>query len=268
MNQEIDTGVVLPEDGQIDVAWARTQLERTDAFSKELMYFGKASVFFMLKTNLSESGYNQAVQELDYTVETAEVYINYLQLRPVLEAIKAKYYVALSLSAAEYLPESIEEALALCDIVVAKYGKITADNLVKALKDTGKSTNKLSDAAITVEATKKQALMKWLLEEHSLTESEVQDAQQLHPEGKNEFNEKAIAAFDRLGDWKVFYNIIADTVHNSGNSNALRFLADMDEASGSIMEYLKAEEAYNNLNTLKDTFESTVYPEILYQASK
>ena len=90
MKTEIDTGVELPESGTVNTSWARNQLDRTDAFSKELMYYGKGSIFFLLQTSLSESSYKQSVKDLDYTVETAAVYINYLQLRPVLEAIKDK----------------------------------------------------------------------------------------------------------------------------------------------------------------------------------
>jgi len=265
---KVETGVELPDSGVIDTNWAKEQLERVNIFSQELMNYGRGQVFHMLRISLSDSGYTQAVEELSYTVPTAETYINYLDKRPVLEAIKEKYYVALSLSAAEYIPNSIEDALALCDIALAKRYGLTAEGLKKAAEATGTLPKKMTNAAITVEADKKKALNKWLTEQQNLTEEEIANAQHLHPEGKNEFVEKAIAAFDRLGAWEKFYSIIAEPIHKSNDPHALRFLSDMDEAAGSIMEYLKAEEAYHKLNILKEQFEETVYPEILYQASK
>ena len=266
--KEIDTGVVLPESGVVDTAWARTQLENTDAFAKELMYFGKGSVFFLLKTNLSQEGYEQSVRELDYSIETAELYIRYLQKRTVLEAIKTKYYVALSLSASELIPEATEDALALCDVCLAKYGRLTTDNLRKAAETTGTMPKKMSDAAISIEAMKKKALYDWLLSEHNMTESDVQDAQRLHPEGRQEFTSKMSQAYFVLGDWKTFYDVIAETVHKSENMKALRFLADMNDASSSIEEYLQAEVANQKLNRLKGIFEDEVYPELNFASSK
>lgn len=265
---ESNTGVVLPDDGEISTAWAAEQLGRVNLFSQELLNYGKGEVFFMLQTNLSQGGFEQSIKDLDYTMETVTVYISYLQKRSVLEAIKDKYYTALSLSASEYIPDNIEDALALCDVCVAKYGKLTADNLKKASDDTGVSIKKMSDAAITVEANKKQALMKWLKEEHNMSESDVLDAQRLHPEGRTEFTEKMVAAFSLLGDWNEFYSLIAKPVHDSGNTLALRFLADINDASGSIIEFLAAEEAHTKLNILKETFNNTVYPEISFKESQ
>lgn len=262
---EIDTGVVLPDNGIISTEWAREQLERSDAFSKELMYFGKGSVFFTLKSSLGKDGYAQSVKDLDYTVETAEVYINYLQKRIVLEAIKTKYYVAISLSAAEFIPDSIEDALALCDIVVARFGKITKDNLVKALEATGKAVNKLSTAALSVEKLKTKALNDWLLSEHQMSEEDILDANKLHPEGLKEFTEKMTQAYFLLEDWKEFYSIIAKPIHDSENMKALRFLADIQDASKSIEDYLSAEKANKVLSNLKAKFEAEVYPEISFK---
>jgi len=266
--QDSTTGVVLPDNGIIDTAWAKEQLSRVDVFSQELLNYGRGEIMFMLQTNLSPDGFKQSIEDLDYSVETALVYISYLQKRSVLEAIKDKYYTALSLSAAEYIPDSIEDALALCDVCIAKYGKLTADNLKKASEDTGVAIKKMSDAAIGIEAAKKKALNKWLKDEHKMSESDILDAQRLHPEGRIEFAEKMVAAFDRLEDWQEFYTIIAKTVHDSDNMKALRFLADINDASASIEEFLTAEKAHSNLNALKQTFEDTVYPELAYEASK
>jgi len=264
---ESNTGVTLPENGIIDTEWAAEQLNRVNLFSQELLNYGKGEVFFMLQSNLSQDGFEQSIKELEYTVETALVYINYLQLRPILEAIKEKFYVAVSLSASELLPDNIEDALALCDVCVAKYGRITADNLKKALETTGQTVKKMSDAAIGIEALKKKALLEWLESEHGLSESDVMDAQRLHLEGKQEFLSKMIDAYDRLEDWSIFYKIVAETVHKSDDIKALRFLADINDASASIEEYLKAEHAHNKLNTLKATFENEVYPEMSYELS-
>ena len=262
------TGVVLPDDGIIGTAWAAEQLGRVNLFSQELLNYGKGEIFFMLQTNLSPGAFEQSIKELEYTVETALVYINYLQIRPVLEAIKERYYVAVSLDASRYLLDAIEDSLALCDVCVARYGKITAENLRKASEDTGQGVKKMSDAAIGIEAMKKKALNEWLLESHGLTESDVMDAQRLHPEGRTEFTEKMVAAFDRLDDWKVIYGLIAKPIHDSDNPEALRFLADLNDAAPSMVEFLDAEEAHQNLNALKEKFESEVYPEISFEASK
>jgi len=263
--KEIDTGVVLPEDGIVNVDWARVQLERTDAFSKELMYYGKGSVFFLLQTDLSQEGFEQAVRELNYTVETALVYINYLQMRPILTAIKAKYYVALSLSATEFIPDNIEEALALCDVCVANYGKFTKENLKKAAEATGTIPKKLSEAAINIESVKKKALYTWLLENYNLTEEDIHNAQKPRNEGKNEFTEKMIQAFFNLGEWHKFYKLIAETVHNNGSKKELKFLADLNDAAKSMEEFIKAEKAHKHLNDLKTKFDNEVYPELNYE---
>ena len=264
---ESNTGVILPDDGLVTTSWAAEQLGRVNLFSQELLNYGKGEIFFMLQTNLSQGGFEQSIKELDYTVETANVYINYLQKRPVLEAIKDKYYVAVSLSASEYLLDAVEDSLALCDVCVAKYGKITADNLKKASEDTGKSVKKMSDAAITIETMKKKALNDWLLDSHGLTESDIMDAQRLHPEGRSEFTEKMVAAFDRLESWKKFYDIIAEPIHSSNDTEALRFLADLNDAAPSMLEFIAAEEAHRNLNALKDKFDAEVYPELSFEAS-
>ena len=265
---ESNTGVVLPENNIIDTKWAQEQLSRVDVFSQELLNYGRGEIFFMLQTNLSASGFEQAINDLSYTVETANTYISYLQKRVVLEAIKAKYYVALSLSAAEYIPDSIEDSMALIDVCLAKFGKPTADNLRKAAETTGTMPKKMSDAAISIEAMKKKALYDWLLSEHNMTESDVQDAQRLHPEGRQEFTSKMSQAYFLLGDWKTFYDVIAETVHKSENMKALRFLADMNDASSSIEEYLQAEVANQKLNRLKGIFEDEVYPELNFASSK
>jgi hypothetical protein len=262
---ESKTGVILPEDGIIDTKWAKDQLSRVDVFSQELLNYGRGEVFFMLQTNLSQKAFEDAIQDLDYTLATAYTYISYLQKRPILETIKEKLYVALSLSAAEYIPDNIEDALALLDVCIAKFGKPTADNLKKAAETTGTLPKRMSEAALSVEVAKKKALQKWLLEEHNLTEAQVIDAQRTKPEGKAEFVEKMVEAFDRLEDWNEFYSIIAKPVHDSDNMKALRFLADINDASGSIMEYLQAEKAFNNLNALKEEFTNNVYPELSFK---
>ena len=258
------TGVVLPEDNIIDTKWAQEQLSRVDVFSQELLNYGRGEIFFMLQSNLSPGGFEQSIADLGYTVETSLTYISYLQKRVVLEAIKAKYYVALSLSAAEYIPDSTEDAMALLDVCLAKFGKPTADNLKKAAETTGTLPKKMSDAAINVEAAKKKALNEWLLSEHSMSDDDILQASRLHPEGKSEFTEKMAAAYHLLGNWKTFYDIIAKPIHDSGDMKALRFLADMQDASGSITEYLEAEAANKKLNNLKETFDNTVYPEISF----
>jgi len=259
---EIDTGVALPDDGVIDITWAQEQLESISMFSQELLAFGRGKVFFMLQSNLSDDGYAQSIKDLGYTVETAATYISYLQKRTILEAIKAKFYVALSLSAAEYLPDDIEDAMALMDVCAVKYGKPTAENLKKAAEATGVAVKKMSDSLITVEAMKKKALAEWLKEEYGMTESDIIDAQKLKPEGRVEFMEKMTDAYDRLEDFMPFYNIVAEAVHKSENIVALRFLADIRDASGSMLEFLAAERANNKLTRLKQMFENEVYPKL------
>jgi len=264
--KEIDTGVLLPEDGTaVDTDWARDQLERTDAFSKELMFFGKGSVFFLLKTNLSPDGYAQSVADLGYAVETANLYISYLQKRPVLEAIKAKFYVAISLSASEYIPDAEDDAMALLDVCVAKYGKFTADNLRKAAEDTGTLPKKMSSAAISVEAMKKKALHDWLADTFDMSEDDIYQAAKVSTEGRTEFTEKMADAFDRIEDWEVFYKVIATVVHKSENIAALRFLADFRDAAPSMAEYLASEKANHLLTARIEKFENEVYPELSFQ---
>lgn len=266
--QESLTGVVLPDDGHIDTEWAKEQLARVDLFSQELLNYGKGEIFFMLQTNLGASGFEQSIGDLGYTVETALVYISYLQKKSVLEAIKEKFYIALSLSAASIVPDNVEEALALCDVCVAKYGKLTADNLSKAAEDTGVGHKKMSDSAVGIEAMKKAALMEWLKTAFSMTEEQIIESGRLKPEGRSEFTEKMANAYDRLEDWDAFYSLIAEPVHESGNARALRFLADMSDASASMEEYLHAEAAHRLLQDRKEQFEQEVYPEIQFNANK
>lgn len=265
---ESTTGVTLPEDNIIDTNWAKEQLARVDVFSQELLNFGRGEIFFMLQTNLSQSGFEQSINDLDYTVETAYTYISYLQKRVVLEAIKAKFYVALSLSAAEYIPDSVDDAMALLDVCLAKFGKPTADNLRKAAETTGTLPKKMSDAAINVEAMKKKALHKWLLDEYSMSEDDILNAGSINTAGKGEYLEKMLQAYSLLPSWEAFYKVIAPVVHDSGDTAALRFLSDMNDASASIDEFLKSEEAFNNLTTLKEKFNNEVYPELSFEAAK
>jgi len=267
MNNESTTGVILPEDSIIDTKWAQEQLSRVDVFSQELLNYGRGEIFFMLQTNLSAPGFEQSINDLGYSVETANTYISYLQKRTVLEAIKTKYYVALSLSAAEYIPDDIESAMALLDVCLAKFGKPTADNLKKAAETTGTLPKKMSSAAISVEALKKKALHEWLLDEHQMSDDDILLASKPHPEGLKEFTEKMAQAYFLLDNWKVFYDIIAPAVQSSSNMVALRFLSDIQDASGSITEYLSAEKANANLTSLKDTFENEVYPSIQFEAN-
>jgi len=266
MNNESQTGVILPEDNIIDTKWAKEQLERVDMFSTELLNYGKGEVFYMLRSNLSTSGYEQSIAELNYTVETAETYISYLQKRPVLEAVKEKYYVALSLSATEYLPDSIEDGLALLDICVAKYGKPTADNLRRAAEDNGTAVKKMSASAITVEALKKKALHEWLLEEHQLSDDDIYQASRLSSEGKSEFLEKMLQAYSLLEDWQAFYKEVAPVIMESTNTRNQRFLSDLNDASGSIIEYLQKEKAFNELNEYKEVFANEIYPKLSFDA--
>ena len=265
---ESNTGVILPEDNIIDTKWAQEQLARVDVFSQELLNYGRGEIFFMLQTNLSASGFEQSINDLGYTVETANTYISYLQKRVVLEAIKAKFYVALSLSAAEYIPDNIDDAMALLDVCLAKFGKPTADNLRKAAETTGTLPKKMSDAAISVEAMKKKALHEWLLGEHGLSDDDILQASTINTAGKTEFTEKMLQAYSLLGDWKTFYDIIAEPVHASENMRALRFLSDIQDASLSIEDYLKSEAANQRLNRLKATFTDEVYPELSFEAAK
>jgi len=224
-------------------------------FSTELLNYGKGEVFYMLRSNLSTSGYEQSIAELNYTVETAETYISYLQKR-----------VALSLSATEYLPDSIEDGLALLDICVAKYGKPTADNLRRAAEDNGTAVKKMSASAITVEALKKKALHEWLLEEHQLSDDDIYQASRLSSEGKSEFLEKMLQAYSLLEDWQAFYKEVAPVIMESTNTRNQRFLSDLNDASGSIIEYLQKEKAFNELNEYKEVFANEIYPKLSFDA--
>ena len=259
---EIDDGVVLPENGIIDKAYVLEQLSRIDMFSASMIAYGRGKVFFLARTNLGTSAYEQLVQEVGYSVDSAEDYIKYLELRPVIEAIRSKYYVALSLAASKVIPDSVEDALAICDIVVAKYGKITKDNIVKAIETTGGTVKKMSASSIEIEKLKKKALYDWLYDEYVMTEEDIREASQLHPEGLKEYTTKMAQAYFLLEDWKIFYDIIAGPVKDSGNMKALRFLSDMNDASGSIEEYLVAEQAHQKLIALKEVFENEVYPKM------
>ena len=263
------TGVVLPDDGQVNTSWAKEQLARVDLFSQELLNYGKGEIFFMLQNSLGAQGFEQSIKDLGYTVETAVVYISYLQKKSVLEAIKDKFYSALSLSAAAVIPDSTEDALALCDVCVAKYGKLTAENLAKAAEDTGMGHKKMSNSAVGIEAMKKKALNDWLKDTFDMTDDQILESGRLKPEGKAEFVEKMANAYDRLGSFdNAFYGIIADAVMYSENQNAIRFLADISDASKSMEEFLEAESAYRLLQDRKEQFEQEVYPEIQFNASK
>jgi len=265
---ESTTGVVLPDNGTIDTQWAKEQLARVDLFSNELLNYGKGEIFFMLQSNLGSGGFEQSITDLGYTVETALVYISYLQKRVILDAIKEKYYTPLSLSAAGVLPDNTEEALALCDVCVAKYGKLTADNLSKAAEDTGMGHKKMSDSAVGIEAMKKKALHEWLTSTFGITEVQIQEAGRQHPEGRVEFTEKMAEAYDKLGSWDVFYQLVSQAVMSHGDPRTMRFLADMSDASGSMEEYLHAEAAYRLLQERREMFEQEVYPKIQFETSK
>ena len=259
---EIDDGVILPEDGIITKEYVLEQLSRIDMFSASMIAYGRGKVFFLARTNLGSSAYEELVRDVGYSVDSADDYIKYLELRPVIEAIRSKYYVALSLAGSKVIPESVDEALAICDIVVAKYGKITKDNIVKAIESTGATVKKMSVSSIEIERMKKKALNEWLLDEHAMSEDDIYQASQLHPEGLKEFTSKMSQAYFLLEYWKEFYDIIAPAVRASDNMKALRFLADMNDASGSITEYLAAEQANQKLTALKEQFEQEVYPKI------
>ncbi len=265
--QESATGVMLPANGIIDVTWAEEQMERVSLFSSELLNFGRAEIFKMLQLNLSQNSYSQAVSDLGFTVETSQTYINYLDKREVLEAIKDKYYTALSLSACEYITDNVEDSLALCDICVAKYGKLTADNLKKAATDSGQLPKKMSSSAISIETLKKKALHEWLLDEYGLSDDDILQASSIAQQGKIEYLEKMLAAYSLLEDWKEFYAIIAKPIHATNNTNLQRFLADMNDASGSISEYLVSETNYHKLQEYKETFENEVYPKLSFAAN-
>ena len=266
--EQTETGVILPQDGIIDTQWCKEQLSRVDLFSASLLAYGRGEIFFMASSNMGTAGFEQVVTDLGYTVQTANVYINYLQKRTVIEAIRAKYYVALSLAASEFVPDSTEDALALCDICISKYGKLTADNLKKAAEDSGAPIQKMSTSALTVEKLKKDALNEWLLDTHQLSEDDILQASKLPIEGRVEFTEKMLQAYSLLEDFKTFYDIIAIPVNASGSTRALRFLSDLQDASGSITEYLDAETAFNNLNQYKATFEMEIYPKLSFDANK
>lgn len=262
IDTDVTTGVVLPEDGTVNVAWAKEQLGRVDLFSTELLNYGKGEIFFTLETNQTSAVFEKSIKELGYTVETAKKYISYLQKKPALEAIKGRFYVALALSAATVLPDSIEDALALCDVCAAKYGRLTAENLVKAAADTGMGHKKMSDSARSIDALKKEALNTWLIETFGMTAESIQNAQTVNTDGKTEFLEGALNAYDRLVHWESFYRIISDVVFESEDKQAIRFLADMQDISGSIEEFIDSEKAHRLLTQRIEKFENEVYPKI------
>ena len=260
--------VTLPDDGVIDTAWAMKELEKATLFSTFDLNANKGRVFFMLKSHLPTLGYEQSVQELDYTIETAETYINFLGKLPILEAIRTKYMAALSLSASELLPDTLEDAMALLDICIARIGRPTAKNLAKALELTGATPKKLTSAALTVEVLKKKAFMDWLLDEHGLSEDDVYMASKVDTTGRTEFTEKMAQAFFLLEDWSIFYDTVATAVHAADDSKALRFLADINDAAVSIGSFLESEKAFNSLNSLRAEFNNEVYPELSFQAEQ
>lgn len=259
------TGVLLPDDGKVSVEWAKEQLGRVDLFSQELLNYGKGEIFFMLETNQSPSVFEASIKELGYTVETARTYISYLQKKPILEEIKSIYYIALSLSAAEVLPDAMEDALALCAVCVAKYGKLTAENLLKAAEDTGMGHKKMSDSARSLDAMKKEALTSWLVDTFGMTPDSIAAAQHIDTAGKTEFLEGALNAFDRLEDYDTFHKIVSDVVFESENKAAIRFLADMHDISGSILEFIRSEKNHRLYVERVEKFESEVYPEVQRQ---
>jgi len=258
--EDIDTGVMLPEDGIINTEWAISQLSRVDLFSASTLNYGRGQVFKMLQTSLSPNGFNQTITDLGYTVETALVYISYLEKKPVLTAIKDKYYVALSLSAAEYIPDNLEDAMALLDICLARFGKPTADNLRKSAEASGTLPQKMSDSAISVEAAKKKALHDWLMDEYQISEDDIHQASTIDNTGKTEFLEKMLEAYSLLVDWDSMYKLIAPTIAENGTSEQIRFLSDINDASGSIAEFLESEKQYYSLQALVETFENSIYP--------
>ena len=265
MEKELETGIILPQDGVVNVEWMKEQLSRADLFSTQLLNYARGQVFLMAEINLGPGGFEAACKELDYTVETAKTYISYLQKRIVLEAILNKFYTPLSLSAAEVIPDTVEDALALCDICVARYGKLTFKNLQKAIDDSGLGHKKMSNSAVGIEAMKKTALHEWLSAAFDMTEEQIIDAGRLRPEGKIEFTEKMANAFDRLEDFTEFIDIIELPIHNSENKESLRFLADLVDAAASMKEFLASEHAYRLLQDRKEQFEQEVYPEIQFQ---
>jgi len=263
--KESDVTIILPDNGIIDVDWAREQLERANLFSTFSLNANKGRVFYMLQSSLSDEGFSQAVSELDYTIETALTYISFLNKLPVLEAIKDKYFIALSLSAAELVPNDVEEAFALIDVTLARCGKPTAKNIAKAIEITGTTVKKMTVSAITAEANKKQALQKWLLDEHQLSADDIIQASKLDTTGKTEFLDKMLEAYDRLDNWNEIYKIIAKPIHDSENMKALRFLADINDASGSIISFLNSEKSFYNLRDLKEKFFNEIYPKMQFE---
>jgi len=266
MNNEKEHVIQLPDDGIINTSWAMEQLERASMWSSFELHANKGRVFFMLKTSLTITAYEQTVNELDYSMEAASAYLRFLEKLPVLEAIREKYFSALSLSASELIPNDVEDAFALVDICLSRCGKPTAKNLEKALALSGKSPKKLTDSALTIEKLKKTALNEWLLGTYALSEDDILQASSIDNTGKNDYLDKMLQAYSLLEDWKTFYNIIADPVLKSDNTKALRFLSDINDASASIKDFLKSEKAYNDLTAYKATFDNEIYP--LLQHSK
>jgi hypothetical protein len=97
-----------------------------------------------------------------------------------------------------------------------------------------------------------------------MTQDDINNASRVATEGKSEFTEKMANAFDRLGQWKIFYSLIAETVHKSDDMAALRFLSDFRDAAPSMEEYLASEKANQLLTSRVAQFENEVYPEMAF----
>jgi len=257
---EIVTGVVMPTDNIVDINWAKAQLERVDIFSAELMNYGKAEIFFLCKTHMSKSEYVTTLGELGYKAETAETYISYLNKREILEAIKSKYLTAVSLGAALLLPNSIEDALALVDVCVAKFGKLTEENLTKALKAVGKEVTKTTTNLTTLETAKREAFLAWLDAQYDVSEDEAIESTILKPEGKTEFMYIMEDAVTALVDWEEFYKIIVPAIKKANNPKAVRFVSDLNAAIPSLMEAVEAEHANELYKERQQYFYNEVYP--------
>jgi hypothetical protein len=257
---EIVTGVVLPSDNIIDLNWAIKQMENVSLFSSQLTAYGRGEVLFLCKTHMSTSEYAKTLDELGYAKETADKYISYLNKREIIEAIKEKYHAALSVGAAMLIPDDMEDALALADICVGKFGKLTEENLNKALKAVGKEVKKTTSNLTTLETAKREAFLAWLYAQYDMTEEEAIEATILKPEGKQEFiyiMEDAVVA---LVDWKEFYNIIVPAIKKANNPKAVRFVSDLNAAIPSLMESMEAEHAYELFKERKQYFYNEVYP--------
>lgn len=260
--------IELPNDGIITVEWASSMLQKAEMFSSYDLTTNKARVFFMLKTHLPQTEYEAAAGELEYSLSTIEVYLQFLGKLPVLDAIRDKYFTALSLSASELIPEDIDDALALMDVCIARVGKPTAKNITKALEILGRAPKPLNTATLSVEKMKHQAMLDYLLDEHQLSPDDVLQASSIDSSGKNAYLEKSLQAFSLIPSWEEFHSVIKDSVMESESPSLLRFLSDMQDASVSIESYLAEEKSYNDLVALKEVFNSEVYPKLSFEASK